>query len=168
MMKSRKSRLAIISDILQQHSIGSQQELAQELSARGYSVTQATLSRDLKKLPTTKVASRFGGYRYVVIDPETSINQIPSAGTLQSSIRTAVISMTLADNILILRTRNGYAAGVANDLDMLQSPMILGVIAGTNTVVAITSKEASTDAIYKLLAKLLPQPIIDQARKSRP
>ena len=65
-MNKRKTRLQAILEILTNNVIGSQEELSRLLAARGFVVTQATLSRDLKALRTTKVATDFGGYRYVV------------------------------------------------------------------------------------------------------
>ena len=54
-MNKRQIRLLAILEILNNNSIGSQEELSRLLAARGFFVTQATLSRDLKALKTTKV-----------------------------------------------------------------------------------------------------------------
>ncbi len=48
-MKNKKSRLQLILDIIHTQSVGSQEELVGLLAEKGYKVTQATLSRDLKK-----------------------------------------------------------------------------------------------------------------------
>ena len=68
-MNKRQIRLLAILEILNNNSIGSQEELSRLLAARGFFVTQATLSRDLKALKTTKVVSSLGGYRYIVTKP---------------------------------------------------------------------------------------------------
>ena len=59
-MKNKKSRLQLILDIIHTQSVGSQEELVGLLAEKGYKVTQATLSRDLKKLRVTKVATDKG------------------------------------------------------------------------------------------------------------
>lgn len=68
-MNKRKKRLQAIIDILTNNCIASQDELSRMLAARGFLVTQATLSRDLKTLRTTKVATDTGSYRYMVQQP---------------------------------------------------------------------------------------------------
>ena len=65
-MNSRKIRLPEIIDILTNNVISSQEELSKQLAIRGYIITQATLSRDLKLLKANKIADDRGGYRYIV------------------------------------------------------------------------------------------------------
>ena len=65
-MNKRQSRLTTIADILLNNIVGSQEELLDLLRKRDCLVTQATLSRDLKTLRTSKVATEMGGYRYVI------------------------------------------------------------------------------------------------------
>lgn len=60
-MRSRMTRLSVIVDILSHNNISCQDELLKQLAIRGYIVTQATLSRDLKNLRTIKVANDLGG-----------------------------------------------------------------------------------------------------------
>ena len=61
-MKNKKSRLQQIVELINNNCIGSQEELSKMLSTKGFMVTQATLSRDLKMLRITKVATDTGGY----------------------------------------------------------------------------------------------------------
>ncbi|MDE5976424.1 MAG: ArgR family transcriptional regulator, partial [Muribaculaceae bacterium] len=63
-MKNRKKRIDLIIDLIKNQCIGSQEELADILSQKGHQVTQATLSRDLKMLRTTKVPTDRGTYMY--------------------------------------------------------------------------------------------------------
>ena len=65
-MKSKNNRLDAIKMIISSKEIGSQDELLQELMKEGYSLTQATLSRDLKQLKVAKAASMNGNYVYVL------------------------------------------------------------------------------------------------------
>ena len=66
-MNKRQARLSQIVNILLHNQVGSQEELMDELKARNCEVTQATLSRDLKTLRTSKVVTEMGGYRYVTV-----------------------------------------------------------------------------------------------------
>lgn len=165
-MKKRKSRLPVIVDILTHNSIGSQEELSKQLAIRGYIVTQATLSRDLKMLRTTKVATDMGGYRYIIADSYTSNNEplVKVQSTVQSSMHPAALSIAMAGNLVVIKTRNGYASGLAYDLDTLQSPHILGTIPGADTVFAVVNEGSSRKDLYELFCTFLPNQVMEEAR----
>lgn len=163
-MKTRKSRLPVIVDILTNNHIGSQDELSKQLAIRGFIVTQATLSRDLKKLKTTKVATDMGGYRYVIMDSDKTTGDaiVKTQSTVQSPLHPAAISLAISGNMMVIKTRNGYASGLAYDLDMLDSPLILGTIPGADTVFAVIDDKASRQEILELLTDFLPPEIIEE------
>ncbi len=166
-MKKRKSRLPVIVDILTHNSIGSQEELSKQLAIRGYIVTQATLSRDLKMLRTTKVATDMGGYRYIIAD-SSHLSSEPfakSQNTVQSSLHPAALSIGVSGNLVVIKTRNGYASGLAYDIDMLDSPHILGTIPGADTVFAVVNESTSRSDLYSLFSSFLPQQIMAVARR---
>lgn len=166
-MRSRISRLSAIVEILSHNNISCQEELLKQLAIRGFIVTQATLSRDLKKLRTTKVANDLGGYRYVVsgneLDPDNGFER--SRATLQSALHPAALSLTLSGNIMVIKTRNGYASGIAYDLDLLESPLILGTIPGADTVFAAIAENAPREELYTLLCTFFPPEIMQAARR---
>jgi arginine repressor len=156
-MKKRKSRLPEIVDILTHNNIGSQEELSKQLASRGFNVTQATLSRDLKMLRTTKVSTELGGYRYIMADPHSpaavAANDYSAA---LSSLHPTAISIAISGNIAVLKTRNGYAGGLAYDIDMLESPHILGTISGADTVFAVINENSTRRQVLEALATMLP------------
>lgn len=164
-MKNRNSRLPVIVETLTHNHISSQEELSKQLATRGYIVTQATLSRDLKKLHATKIASDLGGYRYVVMDTAHLANHPAPAPrpTIQSALHPAVTQLEFSGNLMVLKTRNGYASGVAYDLDMLASDLILGTIPGADTVFAVIAEGTPRDRIIDLLTGFLPPDIISSA-----
>lgn len=163
-MGSRTTRLSIILEILSHNNISSQDELLKQLAIRGYIVTQATLSRDLKKLRTIKVADDMGGYRYIV-SPDTAIPDTHEADetmpTLQSALHPAATSISLSGNMMVIKTRNGYASGLAYDLDLLASPLILGTIPGADTVFAIIAEGTPRKALYDLMCSFLPREVME-------
>lgn len=164
-MKNRKSRLPVIVEILNDQNIGSQEELSRQLAARGFIVTQATLSRDLKMLRTTKVATEMGGYRYVVAedalqDEDNSKNQ----NSFHSGMHPATLSLSISGNIVVIKTRNGYASGLAYDMDMLQSEHLLGTIPGADTVFAVVNEKSTRRQLLEFFASFLPKEVIDEAR----
>lgn len=132
-----------------------------ELRARGYAVTQATLSRDLKMLRTTKIPTDMGGYRYVITEHPVDAIIAPDALDAQAAVSpSAALSVARSGNILVFKTRAGYAGGLAYDIDMIDSPLILGTIAGADTVFAAVARDASDRDLSELLAGVLPAEII--------
>lgn len=105
-MKKRQKRLTAIADILLNNIVGSQDELLELLLQGGYDVTQATLSRDLKTLRTSKIPTEMGRYRYVmggVLPPDKDVEK-GAAGMVS---RAAIESVTMSGQLLVIRTRNG-------------------------------------------------------------
>ncbi len=166
-MNKRKTRLQAILEILTNNIIGSQEELSRLLAARGFTVTQATLSRDLKALRTTKVATDFGGYRYVVMQPgEVPVDEVWEAvpSTAQSRSHSAVESIALAGNILVIKTRTGYASGLAYDIDQLDSPYLLGTISGADTVIAVVNDRYPRPELFEYFRGFFPDHVLEKAR----
>jgi transcriptional regulator of arginine metabolism len=122
----KRQRHFIIKDVLLSNTIGSQDELAAELKKRRITVTQATLSRDLRELAVLRIPSE-KGFRYTLnIDGEEQ-NVKPLIGL-------EVISIRANEVTIIIRTLPGRASGVASFIDSLHIPEILGTIAGDDTV----------------------------------
>lgn len=130
-MKSARqiAMLEIITDI----PIETQEELADALRSRGFQVTQATVSRDIKELRLVKALSADGVYRYVTSDKnEGSLNE-----RLIRMFSETVLSISYTYNQIILKTLSASASIAAETIDSLQWPEILGTIAGENTILMI-------------------------------
>ncbi len=163
-MNKRQARLALIVKILLNNSIGSQEELMDLLERNNCSVTQATLSRDLKTLRTSKVATELGGYRYVIAANGTAADEVATQA-MDSVRQAAILSVAFSGRQAIIKTRNGYAGGVAYDIDELLSPVILGTIAGADTVFVAVSDDASKSEVYEVLSEIIPASIMEEGRK---
>ncbi len=173
-MNNKKSRLNEIVEILTHNTISSQKELHESLSRRGISVTQATLSRDLKRLRTIKVAGERGEYRYVMTGASTwtagaeesiTANAGGDVGVAAGSPQQPM-SMVISGNMIVLKTRNGFAGGLAYDIDMLEAPCLLGTIAGADTVFVVISQNASPLEIVEALSSVVPHEILSRAIRS--
>lgn len=167
-MNKRQIRLLAILEILTNNSIGSQDELSRLLAARGFVVTQATLSRDLKSLKTTKVVSGLGGYRYIVPQPgeipEDEIYEtVPT--TAQNGPQRNVNKMDFSGNLLIFRTPFGYASGLAYDIDQLNTPYILGTIAGADTVMVAINENVTREMVIDYFNGIVPDQVLADARR---
>lgn len=157
-MKNKKNRLKAIVELVRTNRVGSQDELAKLLAERGHVVTQATLSRDLKQLRVTKMAAGVGGYMYVLSDSEVARNAIftQERKAARAAGYSGFISIGYSGNMAVIKTRNGYAAGMAYDIDMRKMPEILGTIAGADTIFALLREGVDVEQAKKLFASFLP------------
>lgn len=156
-MKNRKSRIDLIVDLIRNQCIGSQEELASILASHGHSVTQATLSRDLKMLRTTKVPTDRGTYMYVLPDSDSLKDRILTTGVspARANYQSGFISLRFSRNIAVIKTRNGYASGLAYDIDMSGTSEILGTIPGSDTIMAVLREDVSHERAKALFAEIL-------------
>ncbi|MDE7159887.1 MAG: arginine repressor [Muribaculaceae bacterium] len=157
-MKNRSKRVELIVDLIRNQCISSQEQLAGLLAEAGFKVTQATLSRDLKMLKTTKVATDMGTYMYML--PDTNEVRDKMLATGQSAFTPhgsgGFISLQLSKNIAVVKTRNGYAPGIAYDIDMMNTPEILGTIPGSNTIFVVFAEKVKHERKREILKRILP------------
>lgn len=134
----KENRQNKIKEIIETQSIETQDELLNQLLQRGFSTTQATISRDIREMHLTKVPDGTGKQKYAMIqnadtDVTRKYHQVLSAG---------ILSLDYAENILVVRTVSGMAMAVAAALDNMELQGFLGCIAGDDTIFAVTrSKE---------------------------
>ena len=156
-MKNKRTRLQLIVELIKKNCIGSQDELARLLAARGHIVTQATLSRDLKILKTTKVATDMGNYMYIIPDSnhlhDTMLQQGQAPATGQ---QVGFVSLNFSGHCAVIKTRNGYASGLAYHIDMSRTPEILGTIAGADTIFAMLREDVSRQQALKIFSRFIP------------
>ena len=65
-------RHAKIVDLIGKYDIETQEELAEYLKREGYRVTQATISRDIRELKLTKIATNDGRQKYALMQSQSS------------------------------------------------------------------------------------------------
>lgn len=157
-MSRKNDRIENLIEIIKNNNVGSQEELLRMLSEKGIFVTQATLSRDLKMLKTSKVPLDHGAYAYML--PDVSTAKIKTTGRRTTDFSRHVgngfISLEFTGNLAVLLTRNGYASGIAYDIDMLNAPEIAGTIAGANTVFIALRDGVSHERATEVLSMILP------------
>lgn len=134
---ARATRQLKILEIITKHDVDTQEELVARLRADGYSVTQATVSRDIKDMNIIKTFTDDGRhYKYVAQQPK----EPTSADKFIKIFRNTVLSIRHAENLIIIKTEQGSASAAAEFIDRLEYDEILGVIAGDNTIfIAIDS-----------------------------
>ena len=132
----KNARHFIIREILNSERIATQDDLCKALKARGYQVTQATVSRDIKELRLVKIADA-SGYRYGL--PES-----PKLGVQERLKRIfidAVLSIDHNENMIVITTLPGSAQAVASLIDASSNKNILGTVAGDDTIFVALKKE---------------------------
>ena len=149
----KKVRHQQIVDIINNHDIETQEELASYLKEAGFDVTQATVSRDIRELKLSKVPAGNGKQKYAVLKQDDSHMEDRYIRVL----RDGFISMDMAQNILVVRTVSGMAMAVAATIDALKFQEVVGCIAGDDTImVAVRTTEETRilmDKIHKMMEK---------------
>ncbi|MCL2577056.1 MAG: arginine repressor [Defluviitaleaceae bacterium] len=141
-MKAERQR--IILELLRKNDIYTQEELTAALRAEGFSVAQATVSRDIRELGLVREHTR-KGLKYAA--PDGAEIKSPFARVF----REGLVSVDYAGNMLVLRTLNGMAMAVAAALDEMKFPEIVGSVAGDDTIMCVVR---SNDAAATLAEKL--------------
>lgn len=156
-MKNRRKRLQEIISILSEKNISSQAELLKELENRGISITQGSLSRDFKTLRMVKVPTENGTSVYVVPDVDTLKEKLLMTGSVpqHADFKTGVISIRFSGNMAVIKTRNGYASGVAYDIDSHKSEEILGTIPGSDTIFAVLREGVDHETAKEIFMNIL-------------
>ena len=131
---NRRQRLKEIKEIIGQKRISSQEELVKELKERGHVVAQSTISRDLHELRLTKVRDYMENEFYS-LEGRFSGDNIFDFEKFRSRFSSSVLSISRADNILVIRTYPGEAQGTAAVIDGTNFVEILGTVAGDDTII---------------------------------
>jgi len=137
-----------ILEIINNNDISTQEELTSRLREVGYDVTQATVSRDIKKLRIVKTVNDRGVSHYVANNAEEGD---PSSYNLFAS---SVISVRLAQNLVVIKTLPGMAQAVGAVVDSVHLPQSLGSIAGDDTLMVIAENVHDAEEINKKLQSM--------------
>jgi len=130
-----------ILELVSREPMVTQEEMVKRLSQQGLKVTQATLSRDIKELGLVKSADG-----YALPGEAAEVAPTPSLSHL---LREFVVDIRQAQNLLVLKTPPGSAQPVARALDSESWPEVVGTIAGDDTIVVISSDNASCRQLGK-------------------
>ena len=128
-----------ILEIVHRYHVETQDDLIERLMVEGYSVTQATISRDIRELQLSKVLTGKGTYRYVAPKKEDMAGGMKFNTALVDSIT----SVEHAQNIVVIKTLPGLAAAVASGIDNLAIAEVLGCVAGDDTILVATTNDHS-------------------------
>ena len=140
----KAQRQAKIMEIISNRNVETQEQLLAELQSAGFHSTQATISRDIKELRIVKELTSFGTYRYTV-----SNNEVTStfSGRLNMIFRECITSFDYAQNISVIHTLPGLAGAAASAIDAMNLSVIVGTLAGDDTVFVVM-RDNNSAAIF--------------------
>jgi len=151
---NRASRLALIERLVRENVIGSQEELLTMMEGTGMKCTQATLSRDLRKIGISRGLDGSGGYRYLLPGGREG-----TAEALPGSASAAITGMTWARGLMLISTAPGFASAVAIRIDRAGRYEIAGTVAGDDTILLIPRDNISNEAIEECLKTIFSSDI---------
>jgi len=158
-MKERFERLKAVRSLIKAHRIDSQETLLQLLQEAGYSVTQATLSRDLKFLKVGKVSDGHSGYYYTV--PSDEERRESERHYIQDFLR-GYLSIDWNAGLAVVRTFSGHSDSVALAIDNMGLEEVLGTISGRDNIVFIALREGSSgEDLVVAMKKKIPELELD-------
>ena len=148
----KSNRHAKIIELINENVIGTQEELADRLNKSGFKVTQATVSRDIRDLKLTKVATETGKQKYALINSgnDSSINE-----KYRRVLKDGYVSMDNAMNILVVKTVAGMAMAVAAAVDAMQWEEVVGCIAGDDTIMCAIRTVEDTKVIMEKIHEIV-------------
>jgi len=147
----RHDRQGRIIELITTYDIDTQEKLVELLNADGFRVTQATVSRDIKNLKLVKTLTGHGKYKYTVAKtPEQSLSE-----RFIKIMKECILSIKYSGNIIVIQTLSGCANAAAEAIDTSNFPMILGTIAGDNTIFLVVDDPENTAGIVEQFNELL-------------
>lgn len=155
MRQDKSERLDAIKLIISSKEVGNQEELLNELAHNGYVLTQATLSRDLKRLKVAKAASISGRYVYVLPNNAMYKRTTEMHSINEMMIQTGFVSIKFSRNLAVIKTRPGYASSLAYDIDNRDFHEILGTIAGDDTILLVIREGIEQREVVRALSSII-------------
>jgi transcriptional regulator of arginine metabolism len=133
--------------LLRAAEVRRQAELVRLLRREGHTVTQSSVSRDLRDLGVSKAAGRY------VLPADEVVRANGDFGTLAHFVREV---RAAGPNIAVLKTLIGAAQSVAVALDRAEWPEVVGTISGDDTIFIATESAHSQSKLLSRLRTLFP------------
>jgi transcriptional regulator of arginine metabolism len=130
--------------------VETQEELSEYLEREGFAVTQATVSRDIRELKLTKLATEGGRQKYAVIG-ETGTDMLEKYVRV---LREGFLSIDMAQNLIVVKTVSGMAGAVCAAVDAMKLDKVVGSIAGDDTLLIVIRSEEDAVRVANRLREL--------------
>lgn len=147
-MKSFRQKLIL--ELIEQHSVSTQDALLSLLEQNGISVNQATVSRDIRELRLVKALTPGGVYRYEVAE-----QPVDSTRKYSIILKESIIEATCAQNIVVIKCHNGMAGAACIALDSFLLDELAGTLAGDDTILAVAYTNESAESVLKRINDII-------------
>ena len=147
----KAKRHAKILELIDQFDIETQEELADRLNQNGFSVTQATISRDIRELKLSKVSGSNGRQKYVAFIKPT----MEMTDKYSRVLKEGYISKELASTLIVIKTVTGMAMAVAVAIDHMELPGVVGCIAGDDTIMCALRSPEDAQFVMERINQML-------------
>lgn len=148
----KKLRQKTILDLITENIIDTQEDLQRFLEKRGFDVTQATVSRDIKELRIVKALDDNGIYRYTV---NKRVNKTEDNVKYLEIFSHSTKSVDYALNTIVIKCHTGMAQGACAAFDELFRNGVLGTLAGDDTILVITRSEVVAKSLTRELTDII-------------
>ncbi len=148
----KTQRQAKILEIISTQDIETQEQLLQALQTCGYNSTQATISRDIKELRIVKELTSFGTYRYTTSGKDGAHT---FSARLNTIFRECIVGYDYAQNLIVLKTMPGLAGAAAAAIDGMNMSVVVGTLAGDDTVLIVMRDTPAAAAFCSEIKNLL-------------
>ena len=151
----KKRRQEKIIELISEYEIETQEDLARYLNEAGYSVTQATVSRDIREMSLVKVPGSHAKQRYWMVSEGGGGGSSGFGKQYVGVMQDAVVSMEQAGNLLVIKTASGMAMAVAAAVDAMNLEGIVGSIAGDDTIMCAVRTEEMVEKVMEEIRSLI-------------
>lgn len=147
----KTARQEKILELIRKESIETQEDLADRLKAWGFTVTQATISRDIKELGLIKIPGNNNVFHYAY---PIEFSTQHTDDRLRKYLLDVVISLEISENLIVIKTQPGGAQGVAAAIDRAGWQEIIGTVGGDDTILVVIKPIQMTETIVNRLERL--------------
>ncbi len=149
---TRHARRRLVRQLLSDGAVTSQKQLAEALGEAGFTVTQATVSRDLDALGAVRVKSDESGVHYEILDDRFAFKQ--GVDSLAHALNQFAQSIAASGNLVVIHTAPGAAHLLASALDGAGFDEVLGTVAGDDTIMIVAAEGIAGAAVAELLESI--------------
>jgi len=137
--------------LINAQDVENQEQLVEALERHAISVTQATLSRDLREMGVTKIPKGLGRFIYKITTAELPATK----KDLKNKFINFVREIKNAGNLILIKTLPGEAQGVARVIDNAKIDNILGTVAGDDTILIVIDKFVNVKRIINTFREVM-------------
>ena len=148
----KTKRQEVILEFIKNNVCLTQDDLQKGLKSLGFDVTQSTVSRDIKELKLVKSRDEFGNYRYT---SHSSSAAQKDNNHYKELFAKSVKQIDYALNNVVIKCDVGMASSACVMVDEMFGDLMLGSLAGDDTIIIVTRTEQESKLLFDKLNKLL-------------